>query len=255
MQGRDLVVELLAALVEATRAVRQYLGQGGFVDSPCIRQFAGDFKQSQRASHITIGGLRDQLQRLCIDFELHVAKTTHRVGQRMLQRFDDLLDGQRLQYMHATAREQGRVEFKRRILGGGADQNDDATLDVRQERVLLGLVEAVHFVDKQHRASTLGKGGFGLGQCGAHIRQSRQHRRDRLEFGIGIARQQQGQGGLAASRRAPQDHRMQLAAFDGTPQRLAFAKQATLADNLIQRLRTHALRQRLQAVGFCKQGG
>lgn len=47
------------------------------------------------------------------------------------------------------AGEEGAVEFEARVLCGGADQGDGAVLDVGQEAVLLGTVEAVDLVDKQ----------------------------------------------------------------------------------------------------------
>ena len=49
------------------------------------------------------------------------------------------------------AREQRRVHLERRVLRRRADQDDRAGLDVRQERVLLRLVEAVDLVDEEHR--------------------------------------------------------------------------------------------------------
>jgi hypothetical protein len=45
--------------------------------------------------------------------------------------------------MHAAARKQCGIQLERRVLGGGADEDDDAALDMRQERILLRLVEAV----------------------------------------------------------------------------------------------------------------
>ena len=57
-----------------------------------------------------------------------------------------------LEHQHAGARQKRRVELEGRVLGGGADQDDGAVLDVRQEAVLLGAVEAVDLVDEQQRA-------------------------------------------------------------------------------------------------------
>ena len=36
-------------------------------------------------------------------------------------------------------------------MGGGADETDRAALDMREEDVLLGFVEAVDFIDEQDR--------------------------------------------------------------------------------------------------------
>ena len=51
----------------------------------------------------------------------------------------------------ARPREQRRVHLERRVLGRRADEHDRARLDVRQERVLLRLVEAVDLVDEEDR--------------------------------------------------------------------------------------------------------
>ena len=52
----------------------------------------------------------------------------------------------------APAREQRRVDLEVRVLGGRADQRDGPLLDRGQERVLLGLVEAVDLVEEEDRA-------------------------------------------------------------------------------------------------------
>jgi hypothetical protein len=57
---------------------------------------------------------------------------------------------------------------------------------MRQERVLLGLVEAMHLVHEQHGVAPVGETVRGFGQHLPHFGQSRQHRGDRLEFGIGV---------------------------------------------------------------------
>ena len=58
----------------------------------------------------------------------------------------------RLQHVHCRARQQRAVHFEGRVLGGGADEGQQALLDKRQEGVLLGLVEAVHFIHEQNGA-------------------------------------------------------------------------------------------------------
>ena len=51
-----------------------------------------------------------------------------------------------------------RVDLERRILGGRADQPDVARLDVRQESVLLRLVEAMNLVDEDDRPRAVLRG-------------------------------------------------------------------------------------------------
>ena len=89
--------------------------------------------------------------------------------------------------------------------------------DRRQESVLLRLVEAVHFVHEQDGSGAGDKACLGFRQDHAHFRQTGQHGGDGMELGFGVLRQQQGQRGLAATGRPPEDHRMHVAGFDRTP--------------------------------------
>ena len=67
-----------------------------------------------------------------------------------------------LQHVHARARQQRADDLERRILGGRADERQRAVLDVRQEGVLLRLVEAMHLVEEQHgRLAALARATFG----------------------------------------------------------------------------------------------
>ena len=58
----------------------------------------------------------------------------------------DLLVGEAAQRHDAAAREERGVHLERRVLGRRADERHGPVLDVRQERVLLGLREAVDLV-------------------------------------------------------------------------------------------------------------
>ena len=53
----------------------------------------------------------------------------------------------------AQPRQQSAVQLERRVLGRGADEDDVAGLDERQERVLLRPVEAVDLVHEEERAA------------------------------------------------------------------------------------------------------
>jgi len=59
---------------------------------------------------------------------------------------------QALEHVDATAGEEGRDDLEGRVLGGRAHQDDRAVLDVREEGVLLRLVEAVDLVHEEHGA-------------------------------------------------------------------------------------------------------
>ena len=64
----------------------------------------------------------------------------------------DVVVGERLQAPHPKSRQERGVHLEIRVLRGRADERDRAVLDMREERVLLRLVEAVDLVDEQDRA-------------------------------------------------------------------------------------------------------
>ena len=87
-----------------------------------------------------------------VDLDLEPPRPRSRVGQGPPHDRDELVLPEAAQHVHAAAREQRRVHLEGRVLGGGADEDDRALLDVGQEGVLLGAVEAVDLVDEQDRA-------------------------------------------------------------------------------------------------------
>ena len=156
----------------------------------------------------------------------------------------DLLVGQRLQRIHARAREQRAVDLERRVLGRRADQRHEAVLDRRQQRVLLGLVEAVDLVEEEDRwrptrGATMGRAlehGAHLGAAGLHGAQLLEHRPR-------VLGEDPRERRLAGAGRPVQDHRMGVTLFDRRAQRRVAAEQVLLADELGERPRAHARRQ------------
>ena len=61
----------------------------------------------------------------------------------------DLVVGQRLEAPDAHPRQEGGVDLEVRVLGRRPDQRDRPVLDVRQQGVLLGLVEAMDLVEEE----------------------------------------------------------------------------------------------------------
>ena len=66
----------------------------------------------------------------------------------------DLVVGQRLEPPDAHPRQERGVDLEVRVLGRRADEGDGPVLDVRQQGVLLGLVEAVDLVEEQQRSGS-----------------------------------------------------------------------------------------------------
>ena len=153
---------------------------------------------------------------------------------------------QRLQLENARARDQRADDIEIGVLGRRANQRDHTRLHVRQQRVLLGLVPAVHFIDEQDRALVVHPPAFlRLTDHPAQLGHPRQDRRDGLEVGPGVRGDHLGQRGLAGAGRAKEDdRRKQAVGFDRPPQQPPRPDDMLLPDELIQRARAHARRQR-----------
>ena len=68
------------------------------------------------------------------------------------------------------------VQRKRRVFGGSTNKDNAAILNMRQESILLGLVETVDFVDKQQRAFTKAAAFLSTGKDLAQISNTVKHR-------------------------------------------------------------------------------
>ncbi len=167
---------------------------------------------------------------------------------RALQQRGQVVVLQRLQHMHGGARQQRRVDLEGRVLGGRADEGEQPRLDMRQEGVLLRLVEAVHLVDEDDGRAAGAARGLGALDRLADVLDTGEHGRQHDEIGIHRSGHQPCQRGLAHARRAPQDHRMQVRRFEGHAQRATGAEQVRLAGHFVERARTHAFGQRHAAV-------
>ena len=110
------------------------------------------FERVVRRARVAIRQHRDALEDLVARLDVLFAQAAHRVLDRAPQQRDDLLRRQRLQHVDLHPRKQRRDHFERRIFRGRADQQNVSRLHVRQKRVLLRAIEAVHFVDEHDRA-------------------------------------------------------------------------------------------------------
>ena len=100
-------------------------------------------------------------------------------------------------------------------------------------------------VDEQHGALA---GGAQLARVAHHAPQigdAGADRRDRREMRAGLLRDDARERRLAGSGRSPQDHRRNLIGLDRAAQRAARADDLLLADELFERARPHARRERL----------
>jgi hypothetical protein len=88
--------------------------------------------------------------------------------QRLLRHSIQVCLFQRFELKNPGTTDQGFVDLKEGILGGRPNQNHRAVFHPGQQRILLGFVEAVNFINKENGAASvlaakfLG-GGDGLG--------------------------------------------------------------------------------------------
>ena len=79
-----------------------------------------------------------------------------------LEEGEDFVFGEGVEGVDAAAGEQRGDDFEGGVLGGGSDEADRAVLDVGQEGVLLGLVEAVDLIDEEDGAGAESRRFFGV---------------------------------------------------------------------------------------------
>src|SRR5574341_100173 len=156
-EGADRVVVLVEALIVMHRPLLDALL--GDLQRDVHRAFPiggrgqdGQFERVEGAAGVAVGDQDQVGQRVVVNLNLAEAEAALVVGHRPIQDQADVLVGQRVQLEDARATEQRPDDLEQRVLGGRADQDDQPILDVRQQRVLLGLVPAVNLVHEQHGA-------------------------------------------------------------------------------------------------------
>ena len=99
-----------------------------------------------------------------------MAEATLRIGQGALEQREQFLFGERTQFIDLRARDERRIDEEKRVVGGGADEANGARFDFGKQNILLGLVEAMDFVDEQNcRLARVGQAMDGAGQHAAHV--------------------------------------------------------------------------------------
>ena len=176
-------------------------------------------------------------------------------GLGTLEQGQQRLLRQPLQHQHVAARDQRRGQREGRVLGGGADQRHRAVLDLVQEPVLLGAVEAVDLVDEQDRPPPARPLLLRLLEALPEVGHARHHRRERHQRLVHLLGQQPRQRRLAAAGRPPQDQGRQPAPLQHPRQRRLRPQELLLADQLRQRVRPQPVGERPVACGARRRGG
>ena len=251
MQRRNQVVKAVALIIEARGALAGDFGQQlrrqlAFALRVALRHISHHFQRIKRATRIAADQFGDHASRIVGQKNIAVAVAARFVLHRLIEHLLDIFRGQRFQQIDARTGEQRGVEFERRVFGRGADKSDGAVFDMRQKRILLTFVEAMHFVDEQNGAAAdLTAMARPLDRL-ADLFDARGDGGDTLDVGIAVARDNLRQRGFTCTRRPPKNHRVQMASLDCAGQGLAGRQQMLLPDILLKRFGAHARRQRLK---------
>jgi hypothetical protein len=239
--GRDRVVVAVAGLVVGQRASLQRV-LGGLERHPPMG-VGGEVEGGERGARIAAGARGEEGDRVVVGLG---AERLHGAAQDDL----DVAGQKRAQLVDLAARQQRRVDLEVRVLGRRPDERHEPLLDRRQQRVLLGLVEAVDLVEEED--GRLGQLAAVLGALEdlAHLRAPGLDRAELLQGGMGRGGHDPRQRRLARARRPVEDHRVRAALLDGRAQGRALREQVLLPDELVERAWPQPGRQRsCQGIG------
>ena len=110
----------------------------------------GDFQRVERLARIAVRNAGEVPRGFLRDFDFQVADAALGIHERAGDEVEQVILGKRLQLENLRARNERRVDEEERVVRGRADEPDDAALHIRQQHVLLRLVEAVDFVNEQN---------------------------------------------------------------------------------------------------------
>ena len=152
--GRDVVVVLIAAAVVAHGLALH--GVLGLLerDAPSGGAVARQLERGQRGPRVAAGAAGQELEHLVARPRRPTLAALQRTAQQRA-RTCSAVSGPQL--VDLGARQQRGVDLEVGVLGRRADQRDEALLDRRQQRVLLGLVEAVDLVEEEDRRLARGR--------------------------------------------------------------------------------------------------
>ena len=145
-----------------------------------------------------------------------------------------------------AAADQRAVHRKVGILRGSTDQNNRAILHMRQERILLRLIKAVHFIHKENRPLLHGLLALaGIADGLADVRDPGEDSIDRDKMAPRSIGNDHCQGRFPRSRWPIENERRELVGFNRPTQEAARSEDVVLANKLPQCARWHGCRQRL----------
>ncbi len=210
-----------------------------------LRELRRNLQRAERTARVTGRVSNHLVDRADSQLESGPAEPALHVGERAMHQCREVFLRERMQHEQPHPREQRRDDLERGIFRGRADQRDQPALDMRQKRILLRAVPSMDLVDEDHgalaRVEVVARRFHRLAQIG----DARRYRGKLAEHRTRVFREHQRKRRLARARRAPQDHRMKHLRRHHLAQELSRTQQMLLADNFVERARTHPIRQRL----------
>ena len=238
--GRQQVEVLLAGLVvaghPAGERVRHHLERDQSARAHLLRR---GLQRVERPARVAVGLGGEPGDRFVRRAEVETAQPALPVRERRPHHLLDRGLRERLEHEHLAAGEQRGVQAEARVLGGGPDQRDGPPLHVGEKGILLGAVEAVDLVAEEDGAPAGAAALLGLMDDLPHPLHALGHGAEADEGAAGVLRDEIGERGLPAARRAPQDGAAEVAAAERVPQRVARREQLLLPGEFLQRPGPH----------------
>ena len=165
--------------------------------------------------------------------------------QRAPQQRHEIRRRERLELENLRARDQRAVDVEERIVRRRADEAHRAALHIRQQHILLRLVEAVDFVDEQDRLRAAVLQPIRRRRDHApHVGDVALHAAQPLKPRLRALRDDLRQRRLPRPRRAEKDDRGDAVRLDRAPQQFARAEDVLLPGVFLERARAHPFRER-----------
>ena len=243
--GNDIVM-IVPILIVGRRSLTGHLGDFLRRQHGAIGEHGARLLQEiQSHPRVATGVGGNQRERLLAGSIVMNPQPPLLICQRPPKDRHDGLVGQRLQMNQPHTRKQRPVDFEIGILCGGADQNECAIFYIREQHILLALIEPMNFIDENngapaivrklllrlghHVTNILDTAGGGIHFHEMTLRHLRNHRSD---------------GSLPAARRSEKEKRRDRVLLDHAIQKRPAPYGRLLPHDFIEPPRPHAIRQR-----------
>src|SRR6266511_3004217 len=173
-----------------------------------------------------------------------MAKPALGIGQCALEQPEKFVLGERTQLIDLRAGDERRIDEEKRIVRGGSDEPDGARFDIGKQYVLLGLVEAMDFVNEKDGG--LARVGQAIGRAGehaAHVGDVGLDAAEPLEAVLRARGDDLRQGGFARAGRSVKEERLDAIGLYGATEELARGQDVRLPGEFVDRPRPHSRSQ------------